>query len=205
MGFVKRLLGIFFIGIEIVLGIERLSSVYGRILLDAKATASPSTEHCSNSIQFDFSFPAFLGVQSPIQHQDTLYRRAFQGRAACNPEITPSSRPAVALGNIQRNGLAGTQPLVPCGPTDSIQADWLLVYPGSVTCRMAINAQFFISEGHCCSIPTAIPMSIWTAVSFQPPSFFLNISLTTCGFAFPLVSFITWPTKKPRTFFWPPR
>ncbi len=37
-------------------------------------------------------------------------------------------------------------------------------------------------------------------IGFYPSSFFFNAWFTISGFALPLLAFITWPTKKPKSF-----
>jgi len=68
---------------------------------------------------------------------------------------------AVAFGNVQRYRLAHAQPLISGRPMDTIESPGLLVHPGDVVDRKAVDVKLLVSKCHFFSIPIAIPISIW--------------------------------------------
>lgn len=134
----SRLLELRILQIEIAIGIGIVSiaTVCRGFFSYLVSPSTQTAKHRSHAIEFPLVVLALCFVKCLANNQNILNCSALQRLAAGNLEIPPpirlSSLP-VALGNVQRDRLAGAQPLIARCPMDSVEPLGLCVNPCNVT------------------------------------------------------------------------
>ena len=139
------------IEIEIAIGIEiaRFGVINCRIFPNGVSSAAQPAQHRRDAIQVLLAILVLVLLQGIANPQHILNRRTFQRRPAGDLKIAAPvgfGGLAVPLGDIQRDRLARSQPLVPGMAMNSGQFNGLRENLGDVVNRETGDIKFFVSE-----------------------------------------------------------
>ena len=123
------------------------------------------------------SVDARCRVDGNLSHRD---RNRDRDRNRIPSSIRPGGL-AIAFGDIQRNRLACSPPLVPGMAVGTGGFCGLLEHPRHIAYGNAVNVQYLVSQGHGFSISIAIPIGIWILASQQEQSIARHIWIFHTG------------------------